>query len=211
MNLTNYGKNKLIDALIRGQSLGAPATLYFGLITSTKGARANSTAYSLNDTITVLADDGIIHLYKCTTAGTSNSTQPTTYDGVANEVITDGTAVFTEQDSALDAGTAFVEVSGGSYARVAVTSNLTNFSATQGGTSASSGTSGETSNLAAITFPAPTAQWHPTGGNIWGVVIYDASSSGNPWIWHPLEAVKNINNGDTAPSFAIGEEVISVK
>lgn len=33
-DLTNHAENKLIDALFRGQSLGAPATLYFSLHTA---------------------------------------------------------------------------------------------------------------------------------------------------------------------------------
>ena len=53
------------------------------------------------------------------------------------------------------------EVTGGSYARVAVTSSLANWAGTQsaGSTTASTGTSGTISNNAAITFPAP----RPTG------------------------------------------------
>ena len=83
--LTDYAQNKLTDALLRAQSLGAPATLYFGLLKSTKGARANSTAYALNDTLNVTASDGKIHLYKVTTAGTSaaNNTQVIKARGVA--------------------------------------------------------------------------------------------------------------------------------
>ena len=33
--LTNYAENKIIDALVRGQALGAPATLHIGLATDT--------------------------------------------------------------------------------------------------------------------------------------------------------------------------------
>ncbi len=48
------------------------------------------------------------------------------------------------------------EVSGGSYARVAVTASLTNWAGTQsaGSTAVSSGSSGQTSNNGSITFPA---------------------------------------------------------
>src|SRR5690349_20255539 len=75
--LTDYAENKLVDALLRGQSLGSPATFYVALYTT------------------------------CPTDST--------------------------------AGT---EVSGGSYARVAVTSSLANWAGTQsaGSTTASSGT-----------------------------------------------------------------------
>ena len=65
--------------------------------------------------------------------------------------------LFTSAPSDTGGGT---EVSGGSYAAVSVTCNATNFAATQGGTSATStGTGGQTNNVAAITFAAPTANW----------------------------------------------------
>ncbi len=92
------------------------------------------------------------------------------------------------------------EVTGGSYARVAVVSSLANWAGTQsaGSTSASSGTSGTTSNNNAITFPSPTANW----GVVTHIAIYDASSSGNLLFWGALSVSKTVNNGDAAPSFA---------
>jgi hypothetical protein len=204
--LTDYAQNKVTDALWRGQALGAPATLYFGLICASKGVRANSTAYALNDTIIVLIG-GKYQLYKCTTAGTSAAAQPGTYVGAVSEAITDGTAVFTEQSAALDAGTyAEVSTSSTGYARVGVATSLANFAGTQGAgtTVASSGTNGSTSNNVAIPFGTPTAQWHPTGGLIVGVVAFDAAAGGNPWWWGMLAAGKNVNSGDSAPSIAAG-------
>lgn len=95
------------------------------------------------------------------------------------------------------------EVSGGSYARVAVTASLANFAGTQsaGSTLASSGTSGTTSNNGTITFQAPTANW----GVATHVAVYDAASAGNLLLWAPLTTSKTINNGDTAPSFAAAQ------
>lgn len=92
------------------------------------------------------------------------------------------------------------EVTGGSYARVAVASALANWAGTQsaGSTTASSGTGGTTSNNGAITFPAPTANW----GVVTHVGLYDAASGGNLIIHTPLTTAKTINNGDAAPSFA---------
>lgn len=93
------------------------------------------------------------------------------------------------------------EVTGGSYARVAVTSSLANWAGTQGATTtvASSGTSGQTSNNSALTFPAPTASW----GTIQEFCIMDAASGGN-LLWRAsLTIAKVVNNGDAAPSFAI--------
>ena len=94
------------------------------------------------------------------------------------------------------------EVTGGSYARVAVTSSLANWAGTQGAgtTVASSGTSGTTSNNNAVTFPAPTANW----GVITHCAVYDASSAGNLIAWGALGTSKTVNNGDAAPSYAAG-------
>lgn len=102
--------------------------------------------------------------------------------------------------SAGSASACGTEVSGGSYARVAVTLSLANFAGTQGSgtTSASSGTSGQTSNNNAITFPAPTANW----GTIVGGCIFDASSGGNMIVYFALTVSKTVNSGDAAPSYA---------
>lgn len=92
------------------------------------------------------------------------------------------------------------EVTGGSYARVAVTSSLANWAGTQaaGSTVASSGTGGTTSNNGSITFPAPTANW----GVVTHFAVYDAATAGNLLFWAALTTAKTINNGDAAPSFA---------
>lgn len=87
------------------------------------------------------------------------------------------------------------EVSGGSYARVSVSSSLANWAGTQsaGSTTASSGTGGQTSNNAAITFPTPTAGW----GTVTHFGIYDASTSGNLLFYGALTISKTINEADT--------------
>ncbi len=93
------------------------------------------------------------------------------------------------------------EVSGGSYARVAVTSSLTNWAGTQaaGSTTASTGTSGQTSNNATITFPSPTANW----GSITAFCIFDAATGGNYLGGALLTTAKTVNALDPAPSFAV--------
>lgn len=198
---TSYLCNKLIDWFWRGVAYTPPSIHYFGLLTSTHGPRANSTAYALNNTISVVGNDGKTNLYKVTTAGTTAAAQSTLYPGVNNEVITDGSAVLTEQSSALMAQT-FTEVSGGSYARVGVTANTTNFAATNGATTTtnpSTGTTKSTSNNAAITYPAPTANW----GFVWGQGTFDALTVGNMLLVEGLNAAKTVNNGDPAPAIAI--------
>jgi hypothetical protein len=87
------------------------------------------------------------------------------------------------------------EVSGGSYARVAVTSSLANWAGTQtaGSTAASSGSGGQTSNNVALTFPTPTAGW----GTVTHFGIYDASTGGNLLFWGTLTISKTVNQADT--------------
>lgn len=106
-------------------------------------------------------------------------------------------ALFTANPSDTGGGT---EVSGGSYARVSVSSSLANWAGTQsaGSTTASTGTGGTTSNNGAITFAAPTANW----GTITGMGVFDASTSGNLLFYSALTTNKTVNNGDAAPSFA---------
>jgi hypothetical protein len=98
-----------------------------------------------------------------------------------------------------DDGTGGTEVSGGSYARVAVTNNTTNFpNATGGGPSLKV-------NGTVITFPAPTADWGTVVG--WG--LYDAASSGNLLWTAPLTYSQEIDNTDAASSFAIGALILA--
>lgn len=110
--------------------------------------------------------------------------------GIANVYI----GLYTATPSDTGGGT---EVTGGSYARVAVASSLANWAGTQAAASvvASSGTNGTTSNNGAITFPAPTANW----GTITSFGIFDAATGGNLLLWAPLTASKTVNNGDAAP------------
>lgn len=135
--LTDFAENKVLDALLRAQALGAPATFHVGLFTVTPGEAGGGT-----------------------------------------------------------------EVTGGSYARAAVTSSLANWSGSQsaGSTVASSGSDGKIENNIAINFPAPTANW----GSVVAFGLFDAASGGNLWIYSALTQAKTINNGDAAPSFPIG-------
>lgn len=203
--VTNYLRNHFrIDNLRRGQAFTQLTNTFIALLTTTKGPRGNSTVYALNDTISVLANGASqVQLYKCTTAGTSAASQSTLYPGVSNEVITDGTAVFTEQDSALRAGLggAVVEASYTSYARVSYAATLANWAGTQsaGSTTASTGTSGVSSNNNAITFASSPGSG-PT--LVWGFAEFDASTAGNMLDFAGMQVPKTLNSGDAAPSFA---------
>jgi len=94
-----------------------------------------------------------------------------------------------------DTGSGGAEVTGGSYARVAI-------ARASGSWDAPTDVSGSqsTQNTAAITFPAPTANW----GTVTHLQIMDASTAGNALYNAALGTSRTINNGDGAPSFAIG-------
>ena len=83
------------------------------------------------------------------------------------------------------------EVTGGAYARAAVTNNATNWPAASGGAK---------SNGTAIAFPTATASW----GTVVAFGILDASTAGNLLYWGDLAVSKAIASADSA-SFAIGE------
>lgn len=203
---TSYLANKLIDQLMRGVAYTFPTTgLSVGLLVTTKGPRANSTAYALNDTMSLVANDGNTHLYKCTTAGTSAAAQSTLYPGTDGEAITDGTAVFQEQAAALRAGTA-AEAAWTNYARANLAASTANWAATNGAgttTNPSSGTGQPiTSNNSTLTFGTAVG----SGPNyVWAFALFDAASAGNRLAYAPLSTPKTVNNGDGAPSFAAGQ------
>lgn len=93
-------------------------------------------------------------------------------------------------------GTAGSEVSGGGYARVAVTNNATNFPAAS---------SGSKSNGTTITFPTASASW----GTATYCGLTDAVTGGNMLAWADLNSSKSIASGDTA-SFSIGALTITL-
>lgn len=103
-------------------------------------------------------------------------------------------ALFTATPTSAGGGT---EVSGGSYARVALTNNSTNFPAAAGSTPTKS-------NGAAVTYPSATVSW----GTVNSFALFDASSGGNMLYWGPLTASRAVNVGDT-PSFAVGALTIT--
>lgn len=190
--ISNYLAGKQAALEFNGTAFTEPSTVYFALLTCTNGPLARSTAYALNNTVSFVAADGQNHLYKCTTAGTTAASAPA-YPGYANEVITDGTAVFTEQTSALQAGTAMVEPSGNGYARVSE-------AMTSGNWTVSNHT---ITNAAAINFPTPTGPWQTSPVEFWGFATYDAATVGNLLRFGGLTSDQIINTGNTV-SFAIG-------
>jgi hypothetical protein len=76
------------------------------------------------------------------------------------------------------------EVTGGSYARVAVTNNATNFPAASAGSK---------SNGTTISWPAATASW----GTVTDVALFDSVSGGNLIAFDTLTASRAISSGNT--------------
>jgi hypothetical protein len=95
----------------------------------------------------------------------------TTYTSVATVYV----SLWTSDPTDAGSGT---EVSGGSYARTAVT-----FGAPSNGV---------TTNSADVTFPTATASWGVVG---W-IGINDASTAGNLLYHSPLDSAKTIDSGD---------------
>lgn len=102
---------------------------------------------------------------------------------VLDWLLTNGTAtrptawyvgLFTSDPTDADTGT---EVSGGSYARTAVTFSVTGNAAT---------------NTGGVEFPAATASW----GTVSHIAVYDASTSGNMLFHTALDTAKVITDGD---------------
>jgi hypothetical protein len=188
-NMSNFTEVELRKAMFR---------------TSTVTVRANSTAYSSGDRIMLGTSD--LNVYECTTAGTSAGSPPSFNTGLGAST-TDGTAVFLTlkqgypkrpvyvalfTSDPTDAGSG-TEVTGGSYARV-------QYDPTDANWSAPDATGGLTQNLAAITFPSPTANW----GVVTHFAIFDRAAIGNLTAHGVLTTPKTVNNGDPAPTFPIG-------
>lgn len=192
-------------------AVGAPQfgpTLYAALLLAGNGVRANSTAYTSGQYITIPIS-GKCYLYLCTTSGTTASSIPGTYLGTPDEVITDGTAVFTEQTTVLKAaGAAINEVTGNNYSRTAVTMSSANLSAagstvntaTTSTANPSTGVSGQTFVIGAINFPIPSGAWNSAASILWGLALYDAPTGGNLiWVGGMKQAMAaGLNN---TPSF----------
>ena len=95
----------------------------------------------------------------------------TTYTSPATVYV----SLYTSDPTDADSGT---EVSGGSYARTAVTMGAPS--------------NGVSTNSADVTFPTCTASW----GTVTHIGIHDASTGGNLLFHTPLDTSKTIDSGD---------------
>ena len=104
-------------------------------------------------------------------------------------------------------GTVLTEVAGGSYARVAITSSLANWSGTQGaGTNvASTGTTGQISNNIALNYPTPSANW----GLVTHIAFFSAASGGDAWVAGALQTPRNCVSGVDV-SWLAGQLILTI-
>lgn len=93
-------------------------------------------------------------------------------------------------------GSSLLEPVGGSYARVAITNSAATFS---------TASSGQVTNLVALTFPVATANW----GVLSWYVICDAVTGGNVILYASIDMPRNILTGHTV-SFQPGQLALSV-
>lgn len=200
---TEFKQNKKIDNEYRGQTNAFPATRYVGLIVASAGQSPRSTAVTLGQYTVPAALNG--RLYKCTTAGATGAGEPA-WPTAAGGTVADGTAVWTEQTTALYAGT-IPEGTATGYARVALASSLANWSGTQGAGSvvASSGSSGQISNNVAIAF----AQVTTALGLVVGLCYWDALTAGNCWeVAVQASGTPTNISANISPNVAIGGAVV---
>lgn len=111
-----------------------------------------------------------------------NRIQDVRYGGSASytKAATVYIALFTAAPSVTGGGT---EVTGGSYARVAVTNDATNWP---------NAVAGLKGNAVALTFAQATASW----GTVTHMAIFDAPTGGNMQEFATLAAAKTVQNGD---------------
>lgn len=87
------------------------------------------------------------------------------------------------------------EVSGGSYARVGLTNNVTNFPNASGGSK---------SNGVDVSFPVASAGW----GSVTHVGVFDASTAGNLLYWAILVSAITVPSGGQL-IFGVGQLVFN--
>jgi hypothetical protein len=170
-------------------------TTYAALFKASLGlsSAVRSTAVSL--AATVLPTTANNRMYRCTTAGTTGSGEPT-WPTAAGGTVTDGTAVWTEMTPDFQTQTNLTEAAYTSYARVALgTSGSSLFGAASNG---SSGNASTQTNTSAVGFPANTGSTEVLG--MWG--IFDASTSGNLLEFGGITEPKSYASGDT-PSISV--------
>jgi hypothetical protein len=100
----------------------------------------------------------------------------------------------------------FTELSGAGYARLTVPRSLVNFAGTQGAgtTLASTGTSHETSNNIDLDWGSPSSDW----GLASYVGFFDASTSGNCWMYVPITTLTLLLGSPSDPAVVAAGDLV---
>lgn len=190
---TTYWEQQILPSLFGQGSFSAPLTYYVALFSAATWVA--STPYSTGDYVVgVSFPSANAHVYICTTAGTSGSSEPD-WNQANGGTTTDNTVVWTECTLLLQANDVpGLEVSTGyGYDRVTLLNRTTSFNAVSGSTPA------VVTNASALYFPVPTATW----GQVIGFGLFDASADGDLLIWGFLTQAQVTSSG-VAGYFAAG-------
>ena len=114
--------------------------------------------------------------------------------GIASFTVPGTVYVGLHKGDPTDTGGSGSEVSGGSYARVAITNDATGWSRSVL----------TVTNDGVVTFPTPSADWATSGNEVTHITIWDASTSGNLLFSGALSVPRIILNGDPV-SIAAGQ------
>ena len=185
-NLTPLGRSKIAKAIYQGAAL--PGTRYFALGKVNKGVFVAGATYAVGDCVIPTAWAG--RLYKATAITTGVAGAEPAWPVAAGGQIVSGGVTFTEQTTALLAGT-FAEADFAGYARGSLACTAANFS---------EDASGNVANLAAIVFGAS-----PGASQMVAVVLeMDAAAAGNVLSVEAMTNPQTANVGASAVTTAIG-------
>ena len=204
---TVYLKSAQLNAWFTGVAFTFPTTTYLGLLVCNFNSAAASPGYwatgiavTTGTYVSPTTLNG--HVYVCTTAGTTGSTEPTWPTGIASTV-TDGTVTWTEAtEYLLGINTTYppVEVSGGGYARQSLTQGTTDWTSA----AASPDNLGyQSKNAIALTYPAATANY----GLVVGWELFTALTGGDGLYVGLVTTYQNVVSGNTA-SVPIGDMIV---
>lgn len=187
---TTYLDDKLIDHA-NGVTAYTMPTVYVAMIIASAGVSPRSTAVTAGETTVPATPNG--HMYRCTTAGTTGSTEPT-WPTTSGGTVTDGTAVWTEATPDFQGNSNLVEASYTGYARVALSGDMG---------SASAGSASNTTQIGFGTNTSTTTQVAAA----W--MTFDASTAGNGLRYAvataPLSVAQNIT-----PNIPVGDMTTSM-
>jgi hypothetical protein len=93
--LTNYAENKVIDAIVRGQALAAPATMYMGLATDTCSDAGTGTEPSGNAYARVAVTSSLANW-----AGTQSAGSTVASSGTGGTTSNNGAIIWTASSGA---------------------------------------------------------------------------------------------------------------